>query len=143
VARRPFIHAGVYLSYHEMDRGMQGHEAYTPQHAKVAQWVLRLLDKNWQSYFEALVAWQEDPSKVLGRPRLPGYKDKQQGRDLIVYTLPALSIPALRQGKIAPSMLGITVRTKQLIVQRRCASCRATVSMSRSSSMSERQSRQR
>ena len=27
--------------------------------AKVAQWVLRLLDKNWQSFFAALAAWQE------------------------------------------------------------------------------------
>jgi putative transposase len=79
--------------------------------------VLRLLDKNWQSFFAALSAWQEDPSKFLGRPRLPGYKDKQQGRNLLVYTTQALSVPALRQGLIVPSMLGITVETKQQDVQ--------------------------
>jgi putative transposase len=117
VVRQSFIHTGVYLNYHEMQRRMKDHEAYQALPAKVAQWVLRLLDKNWQSFFAALAAWQEDPSPFLGRPKLPGYKDKQQGRNLLVYTIQALSIPALRQGLICPSMLGITVQTKQHSVQ--------------------------
>jgi putative transposase len=117
VVRQSFIHEGLYLNYHEMDRRMQDHEAYKALPAKVAQWVLRLLEKNWQSYFAALVAWQEDPSKFLGRPRLPGYKDKQRGRNLLVYTTQALSVPGLRQGLICPSMLGITVETKQQNIQ--------------------------
>jgi putative transposase len=79
--------------------------------------VLRLLDQNWQSYIAALAAWQADPSKFLGHPKLPGYKDKKRGRNLLIYTIQALSIPALRQGLIVPSMLGITVRTKQQNVQ--------------------------
>ncbi|HEX9414703.1 MAG TPA: transposase [Ktedonobacterales bacterium] len=117
VVRQSFIHTGVYLNYHEMHRRMKDHEAYQALPAKVAQWVLRLLDKNWQRFFAALAAWQEDPSPFLGRPKLPGYKDKQQGRKLLVYTIQALSIPALRQGLICPSMLGITVQTKQHSVQ--------------------------
>jgi len=115
--RQSFIHVNVYLNYPEMDRRMQGHEAYTALPAKVAQWVLRLLDQNWQNYFAARAAWQEDPSKFLGHPKLPGYKDKQRGRNLLVYTTQALSAPALRQGVIVPSMLGITVKTRQPNVQ--------------------------
>jgi hypothetical protein len=84
--------------------------------AAVLQWVLRLLDKNWQSFFAVLAAWQEDPSSFLGRPKLPGYKDKQHGRNLLVYTSQALSIPALRQGLVCPK-LGIAVQTKQRCVQ--------------------------
>jgi putative transposase len=84
--RQSFIHENVYLNYPEMDRRMEGHEAYTALPAKVAQWVLRLLDQNWQNYFAARAAWQEDPSKFLGHPKLPGYKDKQRGRNLLVYT---------------------------------------------------------
>src|SRR5260221_642591 len=91
VVRQSFIHEGVSLTYHEMHRRMKDHEAYQKLPAKVAQWVLRLLDKNWQSFFEALLAWQADPSKFLGRPKLPGYKDKQKGRNLLVYTIQALS----------------------------------------------------
>jgi len=96
---------------------MRGHEAYKALPAKVAQWVLRMLDKNWQSFFAALAAWHADPSKFLGRPRLPGYKDKQKGRNLLVYTTQALSVPALRQELICPSMLGISVKTKQQHIQ--------------------------
>jgi putative transposase len=117
VVRQSFIHEGLYLNYHEMDRLMQDHEAYKALPAKVAQWVLRLLEKNWQSYFAALAAWQEDPAKFLGRPKLPGYKDKQRGRNLLIYTVQALSVPALRAGVIVPSMLGISVRTRHQTVQ--------------------------
>jgi putative transposase len=117
VVRQSFIHAGVYLDYHEMHRRMQGHEAYQALPAKVAQWVLRVLDQNWQSYFAALAAWREDSSQFLGQPKLPGYKDKQKGRNLLVYTAQALSVPALRQGLIVPSMLGIIVQTKRQNVQ--------------------------
>jgi putative transposase len=85
--------------------------------AKVGQWALRLLEKNWQSYFAALAAWQADPSKFLGRPRLPGYKDKQSGRNLLIYTIQALSAPALRAGWIVPSMLGVTFKTNQQNVE--------------------------
>jgi putative transposase len=115
--RQSFIHEGIYLNYHEMHRRMKNHEAYRALPAKVAQWVLQILDKNWQSFFEALAAWQQDSSKFLGRPKLPGYKDKQRGRNLLVYTTQALSVPALRQGVIVPSMLGITVQTRQQNVQ--------------------------
>ncbi|HEX6797207.1 MAG TPA: transposase [Ktedonobacterales bacterium] len=117
VVRQSFIHEGVFLNYHEMHRRMKDHEAYKALPAKVAQWVLRLLDKNWQSFFAALEAWKVDPSKFLGRPRLPRYKDKQRGRNLLVYTIQALGLPALRQGQICPSMLGIGVRTHQSTIQ--------------------------
>ncbi len=115
--RQSFIFQGVYLSYPEMHQRLKDHEAYKALPAKVAQQVLRTLDKNWQGFFAALAAWKEDPSKFLGRPRLPRYKDKQQGRNLLIYTIQALSIPALRDGRICPSMLGITVQTRQRNVQ--------------------------
>ncbi len=117
IVRQSFIHEGVYLHYHEMYRRMQGHETSKALPAKVAQWVLRLLDQNWRNFFAALTTWQADPSKFLGRPKLPGYKDKQRGRNLLVYTTQALSAPALRQGLIVPSMLDITVETQQQNIQ--------------------------
>jgi putative transposase len=115
--RQTFILQGSYLSYPEMHQRMKDHETYQALPAKVAQQVLRVLDKNWQSFFAALEAWKEDLAQFLSRPRLPGYKDKQQGRNLLVYTIQALSAPALRNGLICPSMLGITVQTRQQHVQ--------------------------
>src|SRR5713101_4298068 len=101
--RQSYIFQGVYPSYPDMHQRMKDHEAYQALPAKVAQQVLRVLDKNWQSFFAALAAWRGDPSPFLGRPKLPGYKDKQQGRNLLVYKIQALSIPALRQGLSCPS----------------------------------------
>src|SRR5258708_23084209 len=69
--RQAFFHDGTYLHYSEMDKRMQSHEAYQALPAKVSQQVLRLLDKNSTAFFEAKAAYEEDPSKFTGRPRLP------------------------------------------------------------------------
>src|SRR5438128_286727 len=114
--RQAFIHEGIYLPYEEMDKRMKQHEAYKALPAKVSQQVLVLLDKNWTSFFEALKAYEEDPSKFTGRPRLPKYKHKQEGRNILVYTVQALSKPALRDGLIRPSGLPITIKTEHTVV---------------------------
>src|SRR5260221_322804 len=137
--RQACILQGVRLSYPEMHQRMKGHDAYQALPAQVAQQVLRVLDRPWTApgppldrpwtapgppldrpwtaFFAALDAWKADPSQFLGRPRLPGYKDKQKGRTLLVYTIQALSRPARRTAMVCPSMLGITVRTRQQNVQ--------------------------
>ena len=113
VTRQAFIFQGISLRYPELHQRMKDHEAYQALPAKVAQQMLLGLDRNWQSYCAACAAWKVDPAKFLGHPWLPGYKDKRQGRNLLVYTTQALSVPALRQGVIIPSMLGIRVRTQR------------------------------
>ncbi len=122
---------------------MKDHEAYKALPAKVAQWVLRLLDQNWQSYFAACAAWQKDPSKFLGHPKLPGYKDKQQGRNLLVYTTQALSVPALRQGMICSLYAGHHRSRHGRATFNRCASFPASASTSWKSSTSKNLLRRR
>ena len=111
--RQAFIHEGKYLHYNEMDKRMQSHEAYKALPAKVSQQILILLDKNWTSFKEALEAYEEDPSKFTGRPRLPKYKHKTEGRNILVYTIQAISKKGLKKGLVQPSMLPISVKTKQ------------------------------
>ncbi len=111
--RQAFIFQGTRLTYNEMDKRMKAHEAYRGLPAKVSQQVLRLLDKNWKAWEEAMDAYHADPSQFLGRPGLPNYLDKQQGRNILIYTIQALSKPALRRGEIRPSGLPITVQTRQ------------------------------
>jgi IS605 OrfB family transposase len=111
--RQYYIFCGKYLNYETMDKRMQKHEAYRSLPRKVSQQVLKLLDKNWKSYFAAIKAYNEDPSKFGGHPRLPGYKDKKEGRNVLVYTIQAISKTALRSGIIKPSQLGIEIRTRQ------------------------------
>jgi len=111
--RQHFIFTGKYLNYNQMDKLMQKHEAYRSLPRKVSQQVFKQLDKNWKSYFAALEVYKADPSKFLGRPKLPGYKDKKAGRNVLVYTIQALSKPALKLGIIKPSQIGIEVRTRR------------------------------
>jgi len=111
--RQAFIHEGIYLNYNEMDRRMQSHEAYKALPAKVSQQILMVLEKNWKSFFETLEAYEEDPAKFTGHPRLPKYKHKTEGRNILIYTIQAISKRGLKRGLIQPSMLPISVKTKQ------------------------------
>jgi putative transposase len=112
--RQAFIHEGKYLTYNEMDRRMQSHEAYRALPAKVSQQILLVLDNNWRKgFFEALKAYEENPSTFTGRPRLPRYKHKTEGRNILVYTIQAISKKGLKHGLVQPSMLPISVKTKQ------------------------------
>jgi putative transposase len=113
VLRQAYIFEGRYLSYSEMDKRLQQHEAYKALPAKVAQQVLKQLDKAWQSFFAARKTYQQDPSTFLGCPRLPRYKEKTEGRNLLVYTEQAVSRKGLKRGLIRLSMLPISVQTEQ------------------------------
>jgi putative transposase len=119
--RQSFIHEGTYLNYNEMDRRMQSHEAYKALPAKVSQQILMVLDQNWRKgFFEALKAYEENPSKFTGRPRLPKYKHKTEGRNILIYTVQAISTRGLKHGLIQPSMLPISVKTKQKHIDQVC-----------------------
>ncbi len=111
--RQAFFTDGIYLNYNEIQRRMQSHEAYKALPAKVSQQVLMLLANNWESFKEAKKAYEEDPSRFTGRPRLPRYKHKTEGRNILVYTVQAVSKRGLKHGLIQPSMLSIEVQTKQ------------------------------
>ncbi len=115
--RQAFIHEGKYLNCNEMQRRMKQHEAYKALPRKVSQQVLILLDKNWRKgFFEALKAYEENPSKFTGRPRLPKYKHKTEGRNILVYTNQAVSKKGLKNGLIQPSQLPISIKTKQACI---------------------------
>ncbi len=113
LVRQSFIFENRYLGYEDMYHQMKGHDAYRALPTKVAQQVLRLLAKNWQSYFAACEAYREDPSKFRKHPKMPRYKHKTDGRYALVYTIQALSRPGLKRGLIQPSMLPVTIQTKQ------------------------------
>lgn len=117
VIRQHFFATREIISYPEMDKLMQSEEAYLALPRKVSQQVLRGVDRAWKSWSQAFIAYSKDPSLFLGKPKIPGYKDKQKGRNLLVYTRQALSQPALRKGLIKPSQLTLEISTKQVEVK--------------------------
>jgi len=111
--RQEFIKKVRYIPYPELDSRMRSTTEYSSLPAKVSQQVLKVLDKNWRSFFVAIEEWKTNPSKFNGRPKLPKYKDKQKGRNLLIYTIQAISKTQLKIGYIKPSGLNIYVKTKQ------------------------------
>ena len=114
VMRQQFFATGSVYSFPALYHIMKLHDDYRGLPAKVAQQVLKGLEKNWKGYFAAHAEWIKDPSRFLGEPRIPQYKDKLDGRNVLTYTIQAISSKLLRIGQIAPSGLsGVVIRTKQ------------------------------
>jgi IS605 OrfB family transposase len=112
VIRQSFIYGWGYVGYNEMNRLMKSHEAYKALPESVSQQILMVLDKNWKSFFEAVKAYKVDDSKFTGRPKLPKYKDKAKGRNILVYTIQAISSKQLRTGIIKLSGTEFLIKTK-------------------------------
>ena len=115
--RQAFFRDGSFPAYPSLYHQIKGEPEYAALPRKVAQWVLKQVCAAWDSYKEALTAWEADPARCLDRPRIPHYKHKQQGRNLLVYTTQALSVPVLRNCRICPSGLDITIQTRQFTIQ--------------------------
>lgn len=110
--RQAFIFERKYLNYNTIQKQLQSEECYKALPAKVSQQILMVLAQNWQSFFEAMATYNSNPSKFLARPKLPKYKDKVSGRNLLIYTTQALSKPGLKKGLLKPSKTKISMTTK-------------------------------
>ena len=74
--RQEFINNGKWIRYNQLDKILQQTDAYKEIMSQPAQQTLKVLDKGWKSYFKAIKDWKKNPSKYLGMPKLPRYKDK-------------------------------------------------------------------
>lgn len=111
--RQEFITNGNWLRYDVLASILKTSDAYRALPAKVAQWVLKMLDKNWQSFFAAIKEYKVNPGKFLGCPKLPQYKNKESGRNLLVYTIQAISSKLLRIGQVKLSGLNVFIKTEK------------------------------
>ena len=117
--RQYFFESGKYLNYYQLQKQFQNEKQvdYLALPAKVSQQVLKLLDKNWKSFFAANKAYKTSPSRFTGRPQIPKYKDKTKGRSIVTYTIQAISKVALKLGIIKLSKANIRLKTKQVNIQ--------------------------
>jgi len=83
--RQAFLHEGKDLPSAEIFHRLNQHDCYRALPRKVSHSILIQLHNNWVGFFEALKAYQEDPSPFTGRPKLPTYKDKEKGRSILIY----------------------------------------------------------
>jgi putative transposase len=117
--RQNFIYGHGYLTYNQMASLRSKTEQYQALPAKVSQQVLRGLDKNWKSFFAASSEFKSHPDKFLVKPKIPGYKEQKKGRNLLVYTIQAISKVGLRQGlvKLSGTSIALPTRVEERIAE--------------------------
>jgi putative transposase len=113
LVRQSFLFQGMYLDKVKVFHQIKTHEAYRALPAKVSNSILLQLHKAWVSFFEAMKDWNAHPENFTGRPKLPKYKHKEQGRFLLTYDIQAIGKRVFKKtGMLAPSGLTCLIRTK-------------------------------
>jgi putative transposase len=74
LVRNEFIKNNKWLRYNELDKMLKADLQFDDYKqmptAQSAQQTLRLLDKNWKSFFKTIKDWSKNKDKYLGRPKL-------------------------------------------------------------------------
>jgi putative transposase len=119
LVRQSYLSGAGYLNYNAIEKRFKQRDLLSDQQLplKVVQQVLKQVDHDWQAYFAAKAVWEAAPEQFLGKPRMPKYKDKTKGRNVLVYTQQAISRKALAQGWIEPSGLPIRIKTAKREIQ--------------------------
>lgn len=110
--RQTFFEGGVVLNYETLDKLLQSEESYQALPRKVSQQILMVLARNWKAWSVASKEYTKNPAKFLGKPKLPKYKHKNDGRNLLIYTIQAIGKPGLKVGVINPSQTQLSITTK-------------------------------
>ena len=87
--RQEFTSNRKWIRYNELWKHLKTHEAYK-KFEEIAgshppQQVLKQVDRNFKSFFQAMKSWKTNPSKFRGMPKLPYYKRKN-GKNIVYFT---------------------------------------------------------
>ena len=89
LVREEFIKNNKWLRYGELDKILKSDLEFDDYKqmptAQSAQQTLRLLEKDWKSFFASIKDWSKQKEKYLGRPKLPKYKPKN-GKHILILT---------------------------------------------------------
>jgi IS605 OrfB family transposase len=112
IQRQYFFESGKYHTLPSLYHLIKNHEAYRALPTKVSKQICKVLSQAWTSFIGAMKAWKKNRSKFLGKPKIPGYKHKTDGRNVVVYPDESVSRPGLSQGFVILSQCGIKISTK-------------------------------
>ena len=89
IIRQEFVSSGKWIRYNELDKILKADTEYKDYvkmpTAQSAQQILRLIDKNWKSFFKSIKDWTKHKEKYHGRPKPPKYL-KKNNKYLLILT---------------------------------------------------------
>ncbi len=89
VVRQHLFKSKTWLRYGDLWNFLKEHDTYlelkTMCGSHPPQQVLKQVDWNFKSFFQAMKKWKKTPSKFHGKPKLPKYL-KKNGRNIIYFT---------------------------------------------------------
>ena len=87
ILRQSFIHTSKLPSEYDLVKKLRSrnNDVYFDLFGNVNQQCIKLLYKNWKSFFASIKDYGKNKFKYLGRPKLPKYKDKN-GRNIAIFT---------------------------------------------------------
>ncbi|NEO48893.1 MAG: IS200/IS605 family element transposase accessory protein TnpB [Moorea sp. SIO4A3] len=110
--RQRFFEAGSSLSLTALYHATKSSDAYRALPTKVSKQIIKRVTSTWRGYFQGYKEWRKYPDKFFAEPKIPKYKDKQKGRNVVIYSHESVYKSALKQGICHLSMSNIQMPTK-------------------------------
>lgn len=112
VQRQYFFETKKYYNSIDIYHQTKNLEAYRYLPTKVSKQIVRRVSEAWKGWLAALKDWSKYPEKYLGKPKMPGYKHKERGRNVVIYPIDAISKPLLAKGIVKLSQTDIELTTQ-------------------------------
>ena len=87
LVRHSFLINGEFLNEYELSHTLTINKQidWNLMKANTNQQVLKQVFKTWKSFFKATKEYKVNPSKFKGKPKLPKYKHKSKGRNIVIF----------------------------------------------------------
>lgn len=112
VQRQYFFETKKYYNSIDIYHQTKNLEAYRYLPSKVSKQIVRRVSEAWKGWLAALKDWSKHSEKYQGMPKMPGYKHKERGRNVVIYPIDAISKPALVKGIVKLSQTTIEFSTQ-------------------------------
>ena len=124
--RQEFIKNSKLLNEYELTTlfAKENQVDYRGLPAQTAQQTIKLLFKNWKSFFAAIKKWKKNPKSFTGRPKLPGYK-KKDGFSIVIFTSQQIKVKNgyihfPKKVKLLPLKTNVIPKQVRIIPQSTC-----------------------
>jgi len=75
-----------YRTYIELEKELKSNWHNEWLHSHTYQQCLKVLEQNWKSYFASIKDYKKNPSKYIGMPKPPKYKNSKDKKNEVIFT---------------------------------------------------------